>query len=186
MSREDCDCNVKTVTALSLTLYGGTSDSTSSYATSLLAFALSNPASATTITSFTLTSFELLSPITQWSSTEDGKNLINFNAPYFKGYANALNASSVNTFLFYPFTQHSVENITEGETFNYVINFANGQSFSGSLISQGPPSYPISFSFNNTFIVSSSSSSCTISPYTSLETANSSQGIYTTMATFSC
>jgi hypothetical protein len=41
----------------------------------------------------------------------------------------------VTLFTYYP-ESASQQQITTGQTFNYIINFANGQSVSGSLIAQ--------------------------------------------------
>jgi len=42
---------------------------------------------------------------------------------------------AVTSFTFYPWAA-AAQSILTGQTFNYVINFANGQSVSGSLIAQ--------------------------------------------------
>jgi len=127
--------NVKTVTLTSATLYGGVSAYGVTTATSSLSLALNNPGSATTISSLTLTGTGLPTPITSWSTTSGTASSVNF-ANTGAGSANSMNPGAVTTFTFYPITTGSSQSITTGQTFNYVINFANGQSVSGSLIAQ--------------------------------------------------
>lgn len=134
-SNSGIDGNVKTVTLVSATLYGGVTASTSQAATSSLTLSLNNPGTATTITSLTLTGTGI-SAITSWdASSGNGSNTINFGAAYVAGGVNALSSNSVTPFAFYPYSASS-QSITTGQTFNYVITFANGQSVSGSLIAQ--------------------------------------------------
>lgn len=128
--------NVKTVTLSSATLYGGVSATASQPATSSLTLSLNNPGSASAITSITLTGTGLASPITTWSgvSTAGGAQIVFINS--FNSLSpNALSPGQVTSYTFYPSTAASAS-ITTGQTFNYVINFANGQSVSGSLIAQ--------------------------------------------------
>jgi flagellin-like protein len=127
--------NVKTVTLASATLYGGVTESNSVAATSSLTLSLNNPGSATTVTSITITGSGI-SPVSIWSTAATaGTNTVNFNAGYTAGGANAMSPGAVSSFTFYPWSASS-QSITTGQTFNYVINFANGQSVSGSLIAQ--------------------------------------------------
>jgi flagellin-like protein len=128
--------NVKTVTLSSATLYGGVSSDTLTTATSSLTLSLNNPGSASAITSLTLTGTGLPAPITTWSgvATAGGAQIVFINS-YDSLSPNALSPGQVTPFTFYPSTAAS-ESITTGQTFNYVINFANGQSVSGSLIAQ--------------------------------------------------
>jgi hypothetical protein len=182
--------NVKTVTLASGTLYSVIDNSTPAYPRPVFAIAVNNPLAPTAITSLTLVGEGLSIPITQWSTTPDNRSAINFNAPYSSGGSNSLNGSSINTFVLYALAEPSLkENITDGGIYDYVINFGNGQSISGSLIAQGATSFPISYSYfinSNDEPTSSTSSICTIAPYTTLQTTNSSQGIYTTLETYSC
>jgi len=127
--------NVKTVTLASATLYGGVSASGAATATSSLSLALNNPGSATTISSLTLTGTGLPTPVTSWSTTSSNMSSVNF-ANTGAGQPNSMVPGAVTTFTFYPITFSGQQSITTGQTFNYVINFANGQSVSGSLIAQ--------------------------------------------------
>ena len=49
------------------------------------------------------------------------------------GNSIALAPATVNPFTFYP-ESDPTQNITSGQVYNYVLDFANGQSISGSLI----------------------------------------------------
>jgi flagellin-like protein len=126
--------NVKTVTLSSATLYGGVSATAASAATSSLVFALNNPGSATYVTSLTLSGAGIAT-ISTWDNTTaatGGGNTISFASSTGN---NAMNAGTVSSYTYYP-SAASAESITTGQVFNYVINFANGQSVSGSLIAQ--------------------------------------------------
>ena len=136
-------CNVRTITVSSLTLYGGSAASGTQPATSSISLGLNNPGAATTITSLSLMpSASFSSPnysqSQPWSTTSYSGDYINFSAPYTMGSANSVNAGSVNTYVFYPVSKSgsASEEIIANQTYNYVINFANGQSVSGSLIAQ--------------------------------------------------
>jgi len=129
--------NVKTVTLSSATLYGGVTASATIVATSSLTISLNNPGSATTITSVTITGSGI-APVNAWDSTSAAgaaANTINFAQGYTAGNPNAMAPGTVTSFTFYPWATAS-QTILTGQTFNYVINFANGQSVSGSLIAQ--------------------------------------------------
>ncbi len=128
--------NVKTVTLSSGTLYGGVTADPVTAATSSLTISLNNPGSATTISSITLTGSGI-STITGWDtgSLSSAAANVNFNQGYTSGNPNAMGPGAVTSFTFFPWSAAS-QSITTGQTFNYVINFANGQSVSGSLIAQ--------------------------------------------------
>jgi len=128
--------NVKTVTLSSATLYGGVAAYGAGQATSSISLSINNPGSATTVTSITLTGTGLGNPITLWSTTSTTDNSVNFAAAYVTNGANAMLPGQVSSFTYYPMSTTSAQPITTGQTFNYVINFANGQSVSGSLIAQ--------------------------------------------------
>ena len=125
--------NVKTVTLSSATLYGGTEGAalgvpaaTSSY----LTFSLNNPGTASTITGITLTG-SAITAVTTWENSGPGGTATDF----MLSGNNALAGGQVSSFTFYPYG-NALNTITTGQTFNYVISFANGQSVSGSLIAQ--------------------------------------------------
>ncbi|MGI0080304.1 MAG: hypothetical protein ACRECH_11835 [Nitrososphaerales archaeon] len=128
-------CNVRTITLSSAALYGGRTASTSFPATSSISIVLNNPGAARTIASLTLTEYGL-SPIASWSSTSNGKNMIDFQSPYSKNYGTAISASSVTTFILYPLTNDSVESIIPNQICDYLVSFANAQLTSGSLVAQ--------------------------------------------------
>jgi len=127
--------NVETVTLSSATLYGGVTASASSAATSSLTISLNDPGSATTITSVSLTGAGITTA-TQWQTAAGaGTTTVNFGQAYTAGSPNAMGPDAVTSFTFYTWSAAS-QPILTGQTFNYVINFANGQSVSGSLIAQ--------------------------------------------------
>ncbi len=128
--------NVKTVTLSSATLYGGTTATGAAAATSSLTIALNNPGSASYITSVTMTGSGIAT-IVAWDNstlTSSAANLIVFTGSYPGN--NAMAAGTVTSFTYYPENVAPAQSITTGQVFNYVINFANGQSVSGSLIAQ--------------------------------------------------
>lgn len=130
--------NVQTVTLSSASLYAGVTESASTSATSSITLSLNNPGSATTITSLTLTgAWGGAVSIAQWStsSSASASPTLNFGSSYQDGGPNSLLPGSVTSFTFYPWDTAS-QAITTGQTYNYVVNFANGQSVSGSLIAQ--------------------------------------------------
>jgi flagellin-like protein len=127
--------NVKTVTLSSATLYGGVTADPVTQATASLTISLNNPGSATVISSITLTGSGI-STLTGW----DTGNLQSVApslqyTPYTANSPNAMGPGTVTSFTFYPWAASSQAVLT-GQTFNYVITFANGQSVSGSLIAQ--------------------------------------------------
>jgi flagellin-like protein len=127
--------NVKTVTLSSATLYGGVSATGAKNATSSLTVALNNPGSASYITGVTMTGAGIAT-ISSWDNNTDfsaAANLVVFTASHPGN--TAMTPGSVTSFTFYP-EATSQQSITTGQVFNYVINFANGQSVSGSLIAQ--------------------------------------------------
>ena len=128
--------NVKTVTLASATLYGGVTADPITLATSSMTLALNNPGSASSITSLTLTGTGLNAPVTVWSTTSSTASQITFVNSYNANSPNAMSPGQVTSFTFYPVTLSGSVPVTTGQTFNYVINFANGQSVSGSLIAQ--------------------------------------------------
>jgi len=127
--------NVKTVTLSSATLYGGVTASASATATSSITISLNNPGSATTITGISLTGAGITTVTTWQQAAASGTNTVNFGQAYTAGSPNAMGPGAVTSFTFYPWSAAS-QPILTGQTFNYVINFANGQSVSGSLIAQ--------------------------------------------------
>jgi len=130
--------NVKTVTLASATLYGGVVAGTGANSTSSLVVALNNPGSATYVNSLTLTAAGLATPVTAWCPNSDKVGGGGCTAISFAGSnANtALSQGQVTSLTFYPEQGAGGAAITTGQVFNYVINFANGQSVSGSLIAQ--------------------------------------------------
>jgi len=120
--------NVKTVTLSSATLYGGTEPAAlgvPATGATYMTFSLNNPGSASTITTITITGAGITATSTWGTST---------GTSYLLAGNNALAAGQVTAYTFYPYG--TAQSITTGQTFNYVISFANGQSVSGSVIAQ--------------------------------------------------
>ncbi|MGI0080179.1 MAG: hypothetical protein ACRECH_11195 [Nitrososphaerales archaeon] len=112
----------------SAALYGGAENSAigQPMSTSYFAFGINNQGGLnTTITELTL-SGSGMSSVTNWETSG--------GVSYTSSGNNALAGSQTITFGFYPYGK--AQSITTGQVFNYVINFANGQSMSGSLIAQ--------------------------------------------------
>jgi len=127
--------NVKTVTLSSATLYGGVSATAAQAATSSITISLNNPGSATVISGITLTGAGIAT-ISGWDTAagQSAAPSLQFT-PYTVNNPNAMAPGAVTSFTFYPWNAAS-QSILTGQTFNYVLNFANGQSVSGSLIAQ--------------------------------------------------
>ena len=70
--------------------------------------------------------------ISNWQSERSSAQIINFSQI---SSTNLLASGKVSSFAFYPWTQTPIS-IVNGSTYNYVIDFSNGQSISGSLIAQ--------------------------------------------------
>ena len=130
--------NVKTVTLSSAYLYAGHIASNSSSSTSRFEIAFNNPSCTenTYVNSLTLTGSSLSSSITAWDNSSNPssyRNLIDFSSG--RPNNNLLSAANVTAVTFYPANlSGSTQSIISGEVYNYVANFANGQSVSGSLI----------------------------------------------------
>lgn len=119
---------VYTITLASATLYGGTENGAiggSLKGSSYIVFAVNNPHFSSNITGITLTGSGI-SSVGNWETSS--------GVSYFSNGNNALPASETTSFTFYPYG--TSQSITTGQVFNYVIDFANGQSVSGSLIAQ--------------------------------------------------
>lgn len=129
-----CDNSVKTVTLSSATLYSGNVATASSGATAKLFFSLDNPGSRTYITSLTLSGNGV--NITSWDNSTQPSSKGNL-IPFVSGYSgDVLFSGKVTSFTYCPERIGSSEEIVGAQTYNYVINFQNGESVSGSLTAQ--------------------------------------------------
>jgi hypothetical protein len=127
--------NVESVTLSSATLYGGTTATGSSPASSSLVIGFSNPGSTTYATSVTLIGSGIGS-IIAWDSSSAPSSSNNQIVWTSAGAGiNSLPGGEVSSFTWYPVSS-SAQSILTGEVFNYQVDFANGQSVSGSLIAQ--------------------------------------------------
>jgi hypothetical protein len=147
----EVDGAVKTVTLTSADFFGGlTASSSSDPAKASLVVSFYNPGADTYISSISVREFGNITVtypnstivmttiaskgivVTTWQSSGNSSNQIDFSV---HSPANLLNSGTVSSFSYYPRTSSPV-NITAGDEWNYKIIFANGQSVSGSLISQ--------------------------------------------------
>lgn len=110
------------ITLTSANLQSGTASNSTMRGTANIIFSLSNNGSSTVITSMELTGSGLAPTTVYQCSSSTSCSAIN-NA--------VVNAQSVTSVSFY-FSSA----INNSQTYNYVIDFANGQSVSGSLIAQ--------------------------------------------------
>lgn len=122
------------ITLTVATLYGGkttvATQATNSSAT-YIAFALDNPGTTTSLTGLTLTGSGI-SAITTWQRASGIAIAFNPNDPY-----SVVVGESTSALTFYASNlSGSGQTIVKGQVYNYVMNFANGQSISGSLIAQ--------------------------------------------------
>jgi hypothetical protein len=109
------------------TLYGGKENAAigQPVSSAYFEFSISNQGGLnTTLTGLTLTGAGI-SAVTNWE-TSGGVS--------YTASSNKLAGNQTTTFTFYPYG--TAQSITTGQTFNYVIEFSNGQSVSGSLIAQ--------------------------------------------------
>ncbi|MGI0081197.1 MAG: archaellin/type IV pilin N-terminal domain-containing protein [Nitrososphaerales archaeon] len=137
--------NVKTVTLSSATLYAGnewvapsvpgTNNGTATAVNgiSYITFSLNNPGSVTSISSVTLTGSGI-SSVSVWNvwvpTAPDDFYSVSYTST---GKYNQMSAGAVTPFTFYAVGGQA---ITTGQIYNYVLNFQNGQSVSGSLYAQ--------------------------------------------------
>jgi hypothetical protein len=131
--------NGSSVQIASMTLLSGTTSNASQAATAFLQVTFSDSGSSTYITSITLTGRGLAKSITCWdnsSAVQSRKNLIVFT--YGHPGNNAIVGSGANTTLgFYPTTKSNpVESIAKASTYNYVIDFADGETLSGQITAE--------------------------------------------------
>jgi len=132
--------NVKTITLTSGNLFAGslgtitTTLACPTTGQSYITMSLNNPGAKTNITSFTLTGSSLTGTVNPYfSTTSTTCPLISGSAPVTEP---VLVGGSVSPVALYFSSSTSGALVTSGQTYNYVINFGNGQSVSGSLIAQ--------------------------------------------------
>src|SRR5579872_4137611 len=124
--------NVERVFLTSALLFAGVStDNSSVRATSDLVLGLRNSGLATNITSIALSGASLSSTITEWAVTPTQQSGNSFRV----SGNNKIPGGQSAYFTYYPVGSSSVT-IPMGQTFQYEIDFSNGQSISGSLLAQ--------------------------------------------------
>ena len=103
-----------------------------------LLIAFNNPSCAATyVNSLTLAGTLLSSSIATWDNDTKPSSVSNFIVFTSAHPSNTLVAANVTDLIFYPVEMSgSPQSIVSGNVYNYVANFANGQSVSGSLIAQ--------------------------------------------------
>ncbi len=152
-------CNdLCTVIISSVHLSGGFTASNATEATSNFTFTLLNPGTSTYIGSISLSDENLSSPVTYWSTTPskngslvlDEQTTITTNtgngtvqeieqvqqAPRTGNGPTLVASGTSTTFIYYPVTNSGASQIRTGQTYSFVINFANGQSVSGVVTAQ--------------------------------------------------
>ena len=131
--------NVKTITLTSGNLFAGSlatiSNNTADCPTSsqsYITMALNNPGAQTNITSFTLTGSSLTGQVAAYYAYPKTGfcTLVETNT------APGLSGGSVTPVTLYFAESSGNAIVTSGQTYNYVINFKNGQSVSGTFIAQ--------------------------------------------------
>ena len=135
--------NVKTVTLPSATLYGGYADPSAGQTPSYVTFSLNNPGSGSAITGVTITGSAIISVVAFNNASSTG-SCSGTCSSVFSGVSSASGSQTANILLtggqVSSYTWYLAgsfdQPVTTGQTFNYVVNFANGQSVSGSLIAQ--------------------------------------------------
>lgn len=113
-------------------LYDGyTTDNITSSSTANLVLTLKNPDVATNLTSLKITSPALTTPITSWSVTPSSES----NNSLFVDGHNLVAAGTTTGFNLYPVQSPPIDLVT-GSSYEYYIQFSNGQTISGSLVVQ--------------------------------------------------
>jgi hypothetical protein len=167
----------------SAVLYSGTASTPSSRGSAVFTVSISDPRSLTAIFSITITgtSFQSLPNIFECSNKTFCTPFDHVPLP--GGKVSTFDTSTTAFYISSP--------VVVNETYNFVINFANGQSVSGSLIAAPPTSLPEGplVTYSSMSISSNSyyySSSCSVPPYTASAWANDSGTITTIVETVYC
>ena len=126
--------NISQITVSEGILYAGQAATGSSAATSSLLIGFYNPNSTTYITSLVLESANF-APIIAWdnsSSPSSSDNTVSFSSMQF---GNTLSYGLTSVFTFYPSSSSPI-NIVHGQSYQYVVFFANGSYVEGALVAQ--------------------------------------------------
>lgn len=126
--------NVKNITTPSVTLYSGTFSTASNTAicggTAYLAVSETNPGSATSVTSVTISGGGVAASTVGLFSAAQATVNPGCTAASAAGLVTGGSTPSSTLNIYVSAT------LVSGSTYNYVINYANGQAVSGSLIAQ--------------------------------------------------
>jgi len=124
--------SVNQVQLISVLLYdGATSDNLSKSASASLTLVIKNPDLTASISALKLSSTALEVPVTSWSLTA----MPQYNSSLFAAEHNLVVGGTTTAFVLYPIHNPSVS-LPVGATFEYFIQFSNGQSIFGDLIAQ--------------------------------------------------
>lgn len=127
-----CDGFV-TLDAMQPNLRAGSTASLATNATSNLTIPLNNGGCKTYVQAISLSGANLTSAINNWSMTGSSNGVVNL---YSANTANTVLSCSETTLTLYPVSSGSPQIITHGESVNYLIVFANGDSISGTVVAQ--------------------------------------------------
>ena len=155
--------NAKSVYIVSVFLYSGRPTNPTYRGTSAFWITLNNPGSQTSISSISVTGADITpNTVFQCSSSSSCQQLSSAT----------LAASSPTHFDTIGTAFYFSTNFTSGHVYDYVVNLANGQTISGSLIGQDQQTSPtVSPNYSVVTSSSSSSSACSIHPYNITETS---------------
>lgn len=126
--------NISQITVSEAILYAGQTATGSSNATSSLLIGFYNPNSTTYITSLILESANF-APVITWdnsSAPSIPSNAVSFDSMQF---GNTLSYGLTSVFTLYPSSSSPV-NIVHGQSYQYVVFFANGSYAEGTLVAQ--------------------------------------------------
>jgi hypothetical protein len=127
--------NISEITVSEAVLYSGESATSSSAATASLLIGFYNPNSTTYMTSMVLESADFLAPVIVWdnsSAASTASNQVSFSSIHI---GNTISRGLTSVFTLYPESPSSVT-LVSGETYQYVVFFANGSYVEGSLVAQ--------------------------------------------------
>jgi len=126
--------NISQITVSEAVLYPGQIATTSSEANASLLIGFYNPNSATYITSMILESSSF-APVINWdnsSAVSTSANQVSFSSMHI---GNTISSGLTSVFTLYPASSFSAV-VIPGQTYQYVIFFANGSYVEGSLVAQ--------------------------------------------------
>jgi hypothetical protein len=124
----------RSVTLASAFLYAGVSATASTDGTSKAAFAFTSPGCTSTYISGLTVTGTNITLINHWDNntrSSTASNRVDFSSGNIAN--KLLPGANPTSFTFYPESE-TQEQFISGQVYNYIVNFDNGQSVSGSLI----------------------------------------------------